>query len=110
MIAKEINQDLDDRLGALKIVAEEISSAKMVNKSALTALLESRPIFQKLFNVGTFVTRPDGTTVADFPLSTGRVGLNYIDRDYVAAALKEGKSSIGKPIIGRALRTPVASR
>ena len=35
--------------------------------------------------------------------------MNYIDRDQVAVALKDGKPHIGKPVIGKLLKTPVFS-
>ena len=62
-----------------------------------------------LFNNGVFVTRPDGTAIADVPRSTGRLGVNWIDRDQIAAALKEGKTSIGRPVAGRVVRAPIVS-
>ena len=37
------------------------------------------------------------------------MGVNYIDRDQVAVALKDGKPHIGKPVIGKLLKTPVFS-
>ncbi len=50
---------------------------------------------------------PDGTALADAPRSNGRIGVNYIKIDSVAASLKEGKAMIGKPIIGPTLKAPV---
>jgi hypothetical protein len=44
------------------------------------------------------------TALASLPVSLGRVGVNYIDRDQVAVALKDGKPHIGKPVIGKLLK------
>jgi len=107
LIAAGVNQDLNDRLRALEKISEKIGPAIPGNTAALQELLEQRTIFQTLFNGGTFVTRLDGTVIADVPLSTGRLGLNYIDRDHIAAALKEGKTTIGRPYTGRTLRAPI---
>ncbi|HBB16952.1 MAG TPA: diguanylate phosphodiesterase, partial [Syntrophus sp. (in: bacteria)] len=107
LIATEINQDLDERLRALENIAEAITPAMMGNKAALQAFLEDRPVFQTLFNNGVFVTRSDGTAIADVPHSTGRLGLNWMDRDHIAAALKEGKATIGRPVMGRAVQAPI---
>ena len=49
------------------------------------------------------------TALASLPVSLGRVGVNYIDRDQVAGDLKDGKPHIGKPVIGKLLKTPVFS-
>ena len=52
---------------------------------------------------------PDGTAIADFPISTGRLGLNFMDRKYAIGALKEGKTTIGRPVMGKALRSTIFS-
>lgn len=71
--------------------------------------LEQRETLQSLFNAGNFVTRLDGNPIADVPLSAKRLGLSVAHRDYMITALKQGKSAIGKPVLGRSLKTPVFS-
>jgi signal transduction histidine kinase len=108
IMAAQVNQDLDDRLRSLEVVAGEVSLAIMGNSAALQTLLEHRPIFQRLFNAGIFATRLDGVAIADVPISTGRIGMNSGDRAWMIEALK-GKSTIGRPIIGKKLQVPVFS-
>jgi diguanylate cyclase (GGDEF)-like protein/PAS domain S-box-containing protein len=62
-----------------------------------------------LFNGGVFVTRTDGTAVADVPASSGRIGTNYIDRESVSTPLKEGRTVIGRPAMGKKLGAPIFS-
>ncbi len=102
-IDADVNEELDDRLRALEEVATSVSPAMMENTALLQTHLERRTIFQSLFNVGTFVTRPDGMATASTPLSTKRFGINYMDRDYIAAALNDGKATIGRPVMGGAV-------
>jgi PAS domain S-box-containing protein len=106
MVAQEIGACVSDRLLALENVARDISPAILDNASSVQALLEQRPLLQIMFNSGVFVTRKDGTSIADVPFTAQRVGKNYLDRDYMIAALKEGKSSIGRPVIGRQNKSP----
>ena len=106
-IATEVNEELKIRVKALEIVSKEVGPAFPVGTAALQKLLEQRPILQLLFNGGTFTTGTDGRATASIPLSAERRGVNYMDRDYIAAALKEGKATIGRPVMGRALRAPV---
>ena len=73
----------------------------------MQTLLERRTVFQSLFNAGTFVTGIDGVVVADVPVSVGRIGVNYMDRDFIQSALKEGKAMIGRPVTGKKLETPL---
>jgi len=109
LLADQIDQELKDRLAALETMAGRIKPGMMVNTSALQLTLEQLPILQTLFNAGLFVTGIDGRAIADVPLSTGRIGNNYLDRSSVFMPLKEGKSMIGKPAMGKSLMAPIIS-
>ncbi len=106
-VAAAINHDLDDRLKALESAAGIISPTLLGNPAAMQVFLEQSPALHILFNSGTYVTRLDGTAIASLPLSAQRVGLNYLEQAHVAAALKEGKSTISTVRIGKALNVPV---
>ena len=106
-IAAGVNQELDGRLRALETIAQAITPALLGNTTALQTDLERRPIFQRLFNGGTFATRLDGVATASFPLSVERLGVNFMDRDYIAAALREGKAVIGRPVLGKRSSAPI---
>ena len=107
ILATEVNQSLDDRLRALEQVAGKVSPAILDSPATLKTFLEDQWTLQGLFNAGFFVTRIDGVAVAGLPGAAKRVGVNYLDRDYLIGALKEAKATIGRPVIGRVLRAPV---
>ena len=106
-LAAEINESLEEHLAALTAVAASIDRDAMGSFPRLQALLEQRPILRTLFNGGAVVHGSDGTAIADVPLTTGRIGTNYMNIDVVAAALKEGKSTVGAPVMGKKLKAPV---
>ena len=106
-IARQIGEEMGDRFDAMGLVAKDAGLDLMGSPSALQARLEQRPILQKLFNAGTLIVGADGTTLASVPVSVGRIGVNYMDRDHIAAALKEGKPAIGRPVIGRQFQAPI---
>ena len=108
-VAAEINGQLAERLEALERIAREITPSLMASPATLQERLEQRLILQILFNGGIFVTGPDGTAIVDVPLSAGRIGTNYMDRDNVSLSLTEGKTVIGRPIMGRKLAAPIFS-
>jgi two-component system, sensor histidine kinase and response regulator len=108
-VAAEINSELRERLEALERITGEISPSLMANPAALQKQIEQRPILQILFNGGILITGPDGTAIADVPLSAGRIGTNYMDRNNVAISLREGKAQIGQPVMGKKLGAPVFS-
>ena len=106
-VAKEVNDNLTDRLKALETVANDMDAALLGNPAALQARLEQRPLLQLLFNGGVWVAGLDGTAIADMPLSTHRIGINFMDQDFVVAALKEGKPTISSPVMGKQLKAPI---
>lgn len=109
LIAQELDNDLTERLDALKAVAAKVTPAMMADTPALQQFLQDREVFQSLFNAGTFFTGPDGIATASIPLLAKRAGTNYMYRDHVAAALRQGRTGIGNPIVGKALQVPVIS-
>ena len=107
LLARQINSELENRLLALEKAAALSSQAMQDGPEAMQALIEGRPDLQNLFNGDIAVHGMDGLVIADFPVLPGRRSINYMEVDVVAAALKEGKSSIGRPIIGKSLKMPV---
>ena len=106
-VAAAVNDELVDRLTALEAVARVVDPGALGSAAATQAFLEQHPDLQLLFNAGTYVTGPDGVATASLPLSAARVGVNYLDQDHVATALKEGKSAIGTPRVGKAPGAPI---
>ena len=107
LMAGEINNHLADRIQALETIANEVSPGVMGSAAALQTLLEQKPLLQLLFNGGALVAGVDGTVIADVPRSAQRIGVNYLERDAIAAALKDGKVSIGRPSIGKQLKASI---
>jgi len=109
VMAKEVNDNLTDRLQALATMAKEIDARLIANPAMLQTRLEQRPLLQLLFNGGVLVTGLDGTAIADVPRSANRIGVNYLDREHIAAALKQGQSAVGRPVMGKQLQAPIVA-
>lgn len=107
ILAAAVNDDLAQRLHALQVVAATLVAEAPRAPSELQTLLEQKPVLLDLFNGGVMIVDGDGTAVADVPRSTGRIGLNYMERDHIAAALREGRATVGRPVIGKKLAAPV---
>ena len=108
LVASQVESELATRLHALEVVAR--AAAKGMQESgpgAMQGFLEERVTLQTLFNGGVLILDQDGTAVADYPSTAGRLGVNYIDSEVIAAALHEAKASIGKPVLGRKLKMPL---
>lgn len=106
-IAASINDGVETRFKALETVASKIAPALLSNTSALQSALEQNAVLENLFNAGIFVTRIDGIAAASMPRALGRTGVDYLDRDYIATALKEGRAIVGRPVMGRKVSAPI---
>jgi PAS domain S-box-containing protein len=110
LVAKGINEELKSRLNALEQYAKgRIVPSMLSNAVVLQERLEGSPAILSMFNGGIFVTGMDGVAIASVPVSAGRVGTSYVDRDFITLAIQEGKTSIGKPVMGKRLLAPVLS-
>ena len=107
LLAAQVNEELENRLKSLKSVSVQISSATLTNPAALQTLLEQRPVLEGLFNNGIFVTGIDGTAIASVSNPGELIGINFMERDCISTALKEGKAAICKPVKGKTTRTPI---
>ena len=105
LVAEDIDANFKLRFDALQAIAKDIDAALLDQPAALQRYLETRQLAPLLFNAGLFATRLDGTAMAETP-RIGRVGLNYLDRDHIAAALQEGRASVGRPIVGKRVQAP----
>ena len=106
-IASDINDELASRLAALEITASLSGPTLQHNPAAMQAFIEQRQHLPRLFNGGVIAYGLDGTAIADSIPGAGRIGTNYMDVDTVSAALKHGRSTIGRPVLGKKLLAPV---
>ena len=109
VVATQINEDLQVRQDWLLQIAQKIDAGMVAKPGALQTYLEQRLVLLQMFNGGVFATGADGTAIADVPLATGRTGTNYMDRESVSIPLKEGKTLIGRPAMGKKLGAPIFS-
>ena len=107
LLAAQIDDELNERLTVLKIVADSLADSNLSDALSIQQLLENRPLFIRDFNAGVYVADSDGTAIASVPYSIERVGIDYSDRDYIAVPLKEGKPQIGQPVMGRVVASAI---
>ena len=105
-VAAQLDAVLKDRIAALELIASAIDARLLNNPVALQAFLNQRLIQHTLFNVGVLVYRADSTAIASVPYAQERMGLKYSERDYMIGALK-GQPTIGLPIVGKTVHSPV---
>jgi diguanylate cyclase (GGDEF)-like protein/PAS domain S-box-containing protein len=106
-IAKEIDQELRDRMIHLQNIAADLGRLGVEDVAAVGHYLESIKDLQYHFNAGTFVTGTDGVGRVSVPASIKRGGVDYSDRDYMLRSLRDGSTVIGAPVIGKVLKSPI---
>jgi diguanylate cyclase (GGDEF)-like protein/PAS domain S-box-containing protein len=109
VIATQVNTELKDRLEWLGKVASQIDDQLMGHPQALQSYLEQRLVLLQMFNGGVWVAGVDGTAIADAPVSAQRLGVNYLNVEFVSSVLREGKAAISGPIIGKKRLTPLVA-
>ena len=109
IVATEINQELGDRMETVEQIARTIPAGLFQRPADLQRLLETNAVALSTFNGGAFITQHEGLAVASVPVSARRIGVNYLERDHIVTALKQGRSAVGEAVIGKMLGAPVVS-
>jgi len=107
LLANQVNSEIVARRKALESVASIAAPALLGGAASMQSFIEQREVLQILFNGGIVAHTADGTAIADFPLSSGRLGEHFVGYDFIVAALKEGKSIIGRPFISPNAKSPI---
>jgi diguanylate cyclase (GGDEF)-like protein/PAS domain S-box-containing protein len=106
LVAHGVNLEVASRLQALQSVSAKIHPAMLARPAGLQSMLEDRPVFQELFNGGTFVTGLGGVALAAVHSAADRRGADLRQADYVQAALTLGRTMVGQPGLDQALQVP----
>ena len=106
-VAAKVDSELQNRIHGLEITAQAITPTMFSQTVALQVFLENRIVLHDLFSGGVLAVNQDGVVIADVPRATGRIGVNLMERDSIATALKEGIPKVGKPVMGKKLGSPI---
>lgn len=108
-VATTLNFELEERIEVLNLSAKAITPAMLKNPASVQRYLDQQAVLHFHFNGGYFVLSKRGIVIADSPLANGRVGVDFMERKYARGALKDGKATVGDPVMGKALKAPVFS-
>ncbi len=107
LLADNLDDDITDRLSALRIIANDITNKKeALQTDVLQEWFNARPIFTRLFNEGTFIVQADGVILYSSRPSIHRDGNQYRDLAFVATTFREGRETISPVLFDVALQTP----
>ena len=107
-VAAQIDRELNSRLEALEQSAEMIGNDLMADPVALQKALEQCPLLKTLFTGSVQVVNSSGISIANAPYTAERIGTEYRHQvDAIAAALDDGRASVGSPRIGLVTGQPL---
>ncbi len=107
MVASQLDHEVTQRISALETVARLAGEAIERGPKATQDFLEQHDDLRDLFGGGIFTVLPDGVRTAYSPYEARRFGVNLKDRDYIIGPVRNGKTTVGTPIIGRTEHTAV---
>ncbi len=94
LLAREINEDLQERTHALESLAEKIARIGLNHAEPISHFLKNQQVIYRDYNAGAFVTDRRGNVLASINGDLRRVGLNYRHVNSIDTALMQGRSSV----------------
>ena len=108
-LASEIDHEFSERIRALESVAASFPEKALQRGAEVHKLLTEQPILAVLFNAGFYVTDSDGTAITGLPNAEQWAGVNFMARNHVSGALKDGKTTVSRPFLGNVLKSPLVA-
>ncbi len=107
VLAASIDEQLENRIEALSLVAGMIDGHLLASPAALQRLLEQKIVLMTYFNAGVQVVGRDGVALADVS-GAGRVGKRFADDEAVQAVLSgQQRRVVGRPAVEPLLKQPM---
>jgi len=105
LIADEVAEEIEVRLAAL----ERLSNDEAIQQGSAGVTHDDLRVHQPLLELfdGLVAFGPEGRVLADWPITTGREGLDISDREYFAFVREVRRPYVSEPIVGRATGTPL---
>ena len=107
IIVEQLEAEFALRFEALSILGAQIGPEILADPEPLRHRLTQNPLVEGLFNQGLIVAGADGKLLATAPRQDGGLDIDLSDRDYVKAALREGRPSLGRPVLSKLTGQPV---
>ncbi len=110
VLVNQVAAELDDkvlmRISVLESMANKFPLAELKNDKEVERYFRDSPTLPALID-DLYLFSPEGVLLVDWPKVSGRRGLAMAERDYIAGVRKTGKTTISKPILGRATMQPI---
>jgi PAS domain S-box-containing protein len=107
LIASDVNANLDQRLRALELIATRLGPRLQAKAGRYQPLMKEFPLLASLFNGGVFTTPSEGGVTDSGQSLLTQLGATELDLGFIAAAARDGKATMARPVMGKAQQAPV---
>jgi len=105
-VATELDDKLQLRVSMLEAMAAKFPLAALGSLDEVERHFRASPSLATLFD-DFYLFSPQGVLLVDWPLAPGRRGLDMTERDYIQGVIRNGKTTVSKPILGKATKQPM---
>ena len=105
-VATELDDKLQLRVAMLDAMAARFPLAALGRLDEVERHFRASPSLTTLFD-DFYLFSPQGVLLVDWPLAPGRRGLDMTERDYIQGVIRGGKTTVSKPILGKATKQPM---
>jgi len=105
-VARDIDSKFETGAGALSASASFIDERDLADPKVMRKHLQEHPALYALFD-DLLIQDPGGIVTVDFPELAGRVGVDASDREYFRQVMREHRTVISEPVLGRTRKEPI---
>jgi hypothetical protein len=105
-VAAELDEKVFLRVAILEGMANKFPLNSLNNNAEVERYFRDSPTLYTLFD-DYYLFSPEGILRVDWPLVPGRRGLDMSERDYIQGVIKQGGTTLSKPILGKTTKQPI---
>ncbi len=105
-VAAELDEKVFLRVAILEGMANKFPLNSLNNDAEVERYFRDSPNLYTLFD-DYYLFSPEGILRVDWPRVPGRRGLDMAERDYIQGVIKQGGTTLSKPILGKATQQPI---
>ncbi|WP_306602915.1 EAL domain-containing protein [Azonexus sp.] len=105
-LAAELDDKVLIRVAVLESMASKFPLESINDPVAVESYFRNSPSLYTLID-DFYLFSAQGVLLVDWPVAPGRRGLDMTERDYIQGVMVKGRTTISKPILGKATKQPI---
>jgi diguanylate cyclase (GGDEF)-like protein/PAS domain S-box-containing protein len=105
-VATELDDKVLMRVAILEAMASKFPLGTLKNSKEVERYFRDSPNLSTMID-DFYLFSAEGVLLVDWPIMTGRRGLDMTERDYIQGVIQKKQTTISKPILGKATKQPI---